>query len=662
MRNDALGFFWQDEAPVRTAKVKVKCVPPDPIWTRPNYLPGLKEAIEFNVPLMTDDDLWLAALAKEEMIFDCECYPNYFLAAFKSVKSGKVTFVESYPGKALDIVRLEWLLKTFVTVGFNNRKFDNPLCAVALAGKTLGALKQFTDMVIVEKQQPYNVLRTFKIKQPYFNSIDLLEVAPLSASLKVYAGRIHCRKMQDLPFDPNTTLSWEQIAIVRYYCVNDLENTALLYDCLKPQIELRASMSEEFDLDLRSKSDAQIAEAVIASELYKLTGQKPKKPQVMEGHIYRYSMPQYIHYQTPTLQWVKDRVAKAEFVVNKKGKVILPRTIAGMDIPIAGTVYRLGQGGLHSKEKKQAVVSTDSYKLEDHDVISYYPSIILNLGLYPVQLGPAFLTVYRQIVLRRIAAKAAEMTVIADSLKIVINGSFGKFGNMFSIIYAPQLLIQTTITGQLALLMLIEAFELNNIRVVSANTDGVVTYAHVDQEALVGDIIKWWENVTQFKMEHTPYRAIYSRDVNNYIAVKPDGKVKTKGVYYNPYQDKDKSNRLKKNPAAYICSNAISDMLTKGTSIEASVRGCTNFNDFLFVKKVAGGGYKDGEFLGKAIRWYYSTKSEGPILYALKGSKVSVSDGGRPQMELPDELPDDIDYEKYISVAEGMLRAAGCNV
>src|SRR3546814_14028970 len=52
---------------------------------------------------------------------------------------------------------------------------------------------------------------------------------------------------------------------------------------------------------------------------------------------------------------------------------------------------------------------------------------------------------------------------VADSLKIVINGSFGKFGSKYSILYAPNFLTQTTLTGQLSILLLIEMLEMAGI-------------------------------------------------------------------------------------------------------------------------------------------------------------------------------------------------------
>src|SRR3546814_15732833 len=88
---------------------------------------------------------------------------------------------------------------------------------------------------------------------------------------------MHSRKMQDLPFHPSTILSPNQIAIVRWYCVNDTHNTAHLRETLKEQIELRYTLSNEYKVDLRSKSDAQIAEAVVSAEITRRPGVGPTR-------------------------------------------------------------------------------------------------------------------------------------------------------------------------------------------------------------------------------------------------------------------------------------------------------------------------------------------------------------------------------------------------
>jgi hypothetical protein len=61
------------------------------------------------------------------------------------------------------------------------------------------------------------------------------------------------------------------------------------------------------------------------------------------------------------------------------------------------------------------------------------------------------------------------------------------------------------------------------------------------------------------------------------------------------------------------------------------------------------------EYLGKVVRWYYSAQAPGPIVYANNGNTVGGSWGAKPCMTLPDEFPDDIDYNWYISYSNLIL-------
>jgi DNA polymerase elongation subunit (family B) len=312
----------------------------------------------------------------------------------------------------------------------------------------------------------------------------------------------------------------------------------------------------------------------------------------------------------------------------------------------------MGIGGLHSSEKGIAFKASDTFKLVDRDVASYYPSIILNQKLYPLHLGFDFLTVYQSLVSRRLAAKRSGNKIEADMLKITINGSFGKFGSKWSALYAPDLLIQVTLTGQLSLLMMIEALEMNGVQVCSSNTDGVVMRYPRIMEDTVGRVIKDWENRTNFETEETEYAALYCRDVNNYIAIKPGGKAKTKGAYNVP----EGIFRFHKNPTNLICVEAAIEYLAKGTPVAQTVWQCRDLRKFLTVRKVNGGAVKDGVYLGKAIRWHYSTETGGEIIYAASGNKVPQSDGAKPCMDLPGSFPHDVDFARYEAEAVAILK------
>jgi hypothetical protein len=258
--------------------------------------------------------------------------------------------------------------------------------------------------------------------------------------------------------------------------------------------------------------------------------------------------------------------------------------------------------------------------------------------------------------IKEIDAELAYHKTRDGTLKICLNGTFGKTSSQYSVLYNPKMMLYTTLTGQLAVLMLIELFERGGIHVISANTDGIVVKYHEDKEPLRKRIVEVWEQVTNLETEETDYRSIHSRDVNSYIAIKTNGDVKTKGFFTLPKTDRD---RLAKSPQNEVCVMAVIEHLSNGTPVEVTVKACTDLTKFLSLKRVTGGAEKDGDYLGKVVRWYYSTESEGTINYVQDGRRVGRTRGAKPCMDLPEEFPHDIDYAWYIAEADEMLMDIG---
>lgn len=600
-------------------------------------------------------------------VFDIETYVNYFLVCFRRVDRDTPRAFEFYKGHPLDVETIKRILRNHRVVSFNGRSYDVPMLTLALSGATNAQLKRASDDIILGDLRPWQFEEKYEVKPPaYLDHIDLIEVAPGQAGLKIYGGRIHSKRMQDLPIEPDEIITPEQRPTLVAYCGNDLQTTIDLYNTLLPQVELRNTMSVQYGEDLRSKSDAQIAEAVIRSQVQKLTGRRVMKPDFSTvDRTFRYRAPSYIQYQTEQLKEVLRLVQNAKFVVSSNGSVEMPKALADAKIEIGKGVYRMGIGGLHSSEKSTSHVVDDNTILVDRDVASYYPSIILTQSLAPKHLGSPFLKVYRKIVEERLNAKrqvelcnksgdkdgAARNKVVADSLKITINGSFGKFGSKYSTLYSPNLMIQVTVTGQLSLLLLIETLELRGIPVVSANTDGIVIKCPKEKYDLMNAIILDWEIATGFETEETRYRALHSRDVNNYIAIGVNGKVKTKGAF--AYAG------LQKNPSNEVCIDAVVAYLRDGTPIEDTIDACEDIRKFVTIRQVRGGAHKDGEYLGKAVRYYYAEGEAGTIKYVTNGNIVPRTEGAKPLMELPDSLPNDIDYEFYCREAYAILDDLG---
>src|SRR5690606_3013440 len=125
------------------------------------------------------------------------------------------------------------------------------------------------------------------------------------------------------------------------------------------------------------------------------------------------------------------------------------------------------------------------------------------------------------------------------------------------------------------------------------------------------------------------YLSLYSRDVNNYVSLQFDGSVKRKGVF-------GESGVLEnKHPDCDICSDAVVDFLTKGVPLETTIRSCNDIRKFIRVRGAKGGavwfrdavdmmatdaegkkgivsingGVAGGEYMGRAVRWYYARGS-----------------------------------------------------
>lgn len=349
--------------------------------------------------------------------FDTECYPNFWLLKildqWGNVYNFSITNGQSFA--AAERQRIFTIFDLFTVVSFNGINYDVPMIGGALVGFDTSQLKALNDRIIVDKVKHWELgVSDWKPT----DHIDVMEVAPGAGSQKQYAGRIHCKKMQDLPYDPATVLTDFQIMEVSAYCFNDLEVLRALYNALQPQIEQRIGLTERYGIDLRSKSDAQLAEAVIKHRCEQALGRRVYKPDIDWNMTFKYDTPSYIAFTMPQLQHALRLITDATFRLGANSQVVMPPALDELVIPIGGSAYRMGIGGLHSSEKQVSHVSDDNTILIDRDVASYYPNLILNSGKYPPALGETFAKIYSEIKDERILAKRTAKRVKSEILKL----------------------------------------------------------------------------------------------------------------------------------------------------------------------------------------------------------------------------------------------------
>lgn len=595
---------------------------------------------------------------KRLICLDCECYPNYFMVAFKSVNTGKVIIIDT-KNNALSNEsrkRVQSIMSTNTTFGYNSISYDLPMITYALSGASCKELYELSSEIVSKGQPDFISYKSIGMDNPNYDHFDIKEPAPaVMISLKNYGTRVGSKKLWDLPYEPSSYLNDEQIENLKKYCENDLDTTIDLYKAIEARIQLRIDTSNQYlgIGDLRSKSDAQMAEAIFRFELSKVGVNIPKiqaKDRIPKNVVYK--CPEFISFKSQKLNDLKELLDGAVIQVNKSnGQPILPKEWTKQLKPkIGDTVYKIGLGGIHSQEDKLVVKSDDVMVLRNADIASMYPSIILELGLFPKSLGKEWLSVYRNMYKTRLKAKAEKNKIVNETLKISLNSSYGKMGSMYSFLYAPDLMLTVTITGQLMMLMLIEELEAAGIRVVSSNTDGIEYLCPRDRVVEIEALIFDWELTTGMTMEHGEYNALYAKDVNNYVAVY-DGYTKAKGLYTDT--------TLMKGRSTPIVYTAIREYLLNGAPLDETIYACKDINEFVSGRTVKGGGEYCGEYLGKVVRWYYSLNSIDCIKYASNGNKVPKTDGALPLMDLPDEIPIDLNYKWYVDEAISKLNDLG---
>ena len=674
--------------------------------------------------------------------FDIETYANYTLFAFRDVVSFKlITFEIRGKKKSLkdkQKVQLNKMLDTLNIVTYNGLKFDEPITAYALTGASASEIFTAVQQLIKSDDPIFRFYQRIKCDPFIRHHIDIMDVARGKASLKLYGARIGAKKLQDLPYPPETILTDDEMDEVLDYCENDNILTQKLKDFLANDLALREDITEQYGINVMSDNGAKIAEKLLLHE----TGYTGKAPSI-PNHV-KYHPPKYIKFKSKQLKDLFKKIKnhkyllmntnileqidndnsgeytfflddvgvakttklrhakKSKKTISNSGNVILPDFIDA-PIIIGGVHHQLGNGGVHGSVESTTIIPDIDETIVDIDYKSLYPSLIIQNNFVPKHIGKKFLKVYQGMYDRRNKELKPAMGKVKygsdeykkldsqqNTMKLVLNSSFGKLGLKYSKLYDPSALLHITLTGQLTLMMVIEKLHLKGFKTFYANTDGITLRVRKKDVKKIQKITAKFDKETGLEMEYNFFKSSHIRDVNNFVNITSDDKVKSKGTYSEP--------NIEKNAQTPIVFEAVRKYLLDRTPYEETIDACKVVNDFCSSRQVTGGAmfgakipemYPDdweqklnskrgltkdiinrrakmeavwvkehGHYLGKVVRWYYSTKGAS-IHYKASGNLVPKSKGAKPMMDLKKKLPKDLDYEWYYKEAEQMLEDLG---
>jgi hypothetical protein len=208
---------------------------------------------------------------------------------------------------------------------------------------------------------------------------------------------------------------------------------------------------------------------------------------------------------------------------------------------------------------------------------------------------------------KRLRAKASGDKKTANTLKLILNTTYGASLAKTNPLYDPLMGRSVCITGQLYLLELAQRYlrELTTVRIIQLNTDGIMISLDEDELPIVYRINDEWQQSKNLILEEDRLKKIIQKDCNNYIAIFEDGKVKTKGAYVT--FGMAPAGAFKINNDFTIVKKAVIEYFVNGTPVEETICRCTDIHEFQIIAK-AGGGYKSvyrvpADFEERKKRW-----------------------------------------------------------
>ena len=437
------------------------------------------------------------------------------------------------------------------------------------------------------------------------------------------------------------------------------------------EIKLRYSLGAAFNLNLLCAARSSIADKLLYKFYSERSGLSVDKFKDLRTQRTALSFNKiifpHICFKTKQLQDLLKDMKKV--VIYRTNKDAFEKVIQ-----FYGTTYTIATGGLHSQDRPAVLTSNDKYTYVHYDISSFYPSVMVAYNIAPKHLNNnVFVKMVDYFRLTRIKCKhtkdedglvvaGVHNKLAAEALKIVINAIYGKFGFEMFFLFDRFAQMQVTINGQLMVMMVVEALELDGIHVVSANTDGIIVKLPKDKEEDFKRITDDWCAQNKLGADSERYKLFVTRDINNYFDIQSNDKVEYKGGLDPKQYLKD----LKKGYDMPVVAKAVFEYFAHDTPVMETLRNHKDILDFcktqnvgkqfeVVYQKVENGKVIDVHSQ-RHVRFYVSTKGVIIMKENVNSNQRSVLASGKPVIIL-NKLDDkdislrNIDYKYYYEEA-----------
>ncbi|MBF0466972.1 MAG: hypothetical protein HQK94_18045 [Nitrospirae bacterium] len=358
---------------------------------------------------------------QDVLIYDLKIYKDYFIILCLDNKGWKVFKLEDFTDADKRKITKQYF-KDRTLIGYNNSKVNDIMLEYLFTAFIQpDVVYKYYRYVITTCQISYinNSNALLKSIVPWSRSIDLAKVASLKTPipLKAMAIRLKYLKIQDIPNPPDDIIATEEeVKSALTDCKRNILITKSLWSKYQHNVKLRLQLNELFNVDVLNMTESEIAEEIMLSTYKQRTciGEKPKPDTSVKLIEVKNLISSRVNFKTPYLNRFLN---KLNSIISDSNNI---EDELHKQLHIGNIEFNFTGGGLRTKDGNLILSSTDTMQLVDIDIISCYPSTVINENLCPSHLSHVWLDIYREIVEKRIRAKKAGDIVTAEAIDEII--------------------------------------------------------------------------------------------------------------------------------------------------------------------------------------------------------------------------------------------------
>lgn len=563
------------------------------------------------------------------LLFDIEIFKHDSLFVFRDYFT-KEWFIINNDLDELRKFYLEYRDSMFI--GYNNASYDNNVMRGYLQGKNAYQMSK----TIIESDNRGLVYKMFDSHKTPLFGMDLYQDNK-GFSLKEHSAFLGINiKETEVEFDMDRPLTDEEKDKNIAYCKNDVLATEKRFEQNIGMLLAKATIALMFDMD---KTDLLQTNANLTAKLLGAT-----KQEVRSDLTDPLELDKRLNINTKE---IAEAYLNHEFELNEDGKLNVSLDYTDED----GYTMIFGSGGVHGA--KASYIHIGMFPMRDWG--SLYPNTMVQFNLLSRNIPKDKLHRYSDLLKQRMEAKySGEETadikgvevptwVMINGIKLPLNTKFGASGAEFNALYDPRNQFLVCATGQLIMTNMYELIK-GKAQFIQSNTDAhaYIPNSEADDKA-IDEALDEFANKIGLTLDKDMFREIWQKDVNSYIAVQPNGKVKIKGAI-------GLTGGLKVSKA--IVSNAFINYLVAGKDYKEFINECNELRQFQIITKT---GWTFDRTVQRDVNGNESEAQKVNRVFAVKDPSKAVElfkvkEGQLLDIEA-DEFKDNVSYTKGLANA-----------